>query len=978
MCGLHFAACAAVCQAAEAPEWIWLPGEPQGNQTVYFRKTFQIDGKVGSAVLTATCDNAMTVFVNGKPVLEHDDWNVPVRADVTDQLKQGDNVIAVQGTNEGSIAALLARLSVEQEDGKSLTVVTDTSWKVSARRTRGWRRAEFADGDWDGARSFGRLGVAPWGMLALDDARPPEVLATTPDAITAPDGFQVELLYSVPKNTQGSWVSMTPDPQGRLIVSDQYGGLYRVTPGDSADATEVEKLDLPIGDAQGLLWAFDSLYVMVNGDAASGSGFYRVRDTDGDGELDDVRLLKKINGGGEHGPHAIRLGPDGHLYVIAGNHTKIPDPITADSPHRNWAEDLLLPRNPDGGGHATGIMAPGGWIARTDADGRTWELFCAGFRNAYDFAFNGDGEMFAYDADMEWDTGAPWYRPTRVNHATSAAEFGWRYGTGKWPDYFPDSLGAVVDIGLGSPTGVEFGAGARFPAKYQRAFYICDWTYGKLYAVHMKPGGASYTADFEVFVAGRPLPLTDVVINHDGAMYFTIGGRRTQSGLYRVRYVGPEDTTPVGPIEDAEAAEARALRRKLESLHGRRDASAVETAWPHLNHADRTIRYAARVAVERQDLSLWKDRALAETRTTAIIQAMLALARCGDETLRGPVLERLNQLPLVRMTEQQLLAALRAYGLAFIRLGRPTATERTQVISQLNPLFPGESEFANRELCRVLVYLEAPGVVDRAIELLRAAQTQQEQMFYAFLLRNVRHGWTDDQRQAYFSWLQLAENKYRGGNSFVRFLQQIRQDAVDKLTDEERTALADVIEGDRTVEVVELVTTRQFVHNWQMSDLLPLLGSAENGRSLDGGRDAYRAAQCDKCHRFQGEGGATGPDLTGVGNRFSARDLLESILEPSKVISDQYRNTVIATVDGELIGGRVIDEDDRQVRVRTHPYARELTNVEKTAIESREFSSLSEMPVGLINVLTTEEVLDLIAYVRSGGNAADKVFGASQ
>ena len=66
-------------------------------------------------------------------------------------------------------------------------------------------------------------------------------------------------------------------------------------------------------------------------------------------------------------------------------------------------------------------------------------------------------------------------------------EYGWRNGTGKWPEYSPDSLGAVVNIGLGSPTGVEFGTGAKFPAKYQRALFINDWTYGKIYAVHMTP-----------------------------------------------------------------------------------------------------------------------------------------------------------------------------------------------------------------------------------------------------------------------------------------------------------------------------------------------------------------------------------------------------------------------------------------------------------------------------------------------------------
>src|SRR5688572_3754468 len=128
---------------------------------------------------------------------------------------------------------------------------------------------------------------------------------------------------------------MAPDPKGRLIVSDQDGSLYRVTVGKTADDTKVEKIDLNIGMAQGLLWALDSLYVVVNGGAAQGSVLYRVRDTNGDDKLDDVKLLKRFEGGGEHGPHAVRLGPDGKLYVIGGNFTKVPAGIEPSSPHRN-------------------------------------------------------------------------------------------------------------------------------------------------------------------------------------------------------------------------------------------------------------------------------------------------------------------------------------------------------------------------------------------------------------------------------------------------------------------------------------------------------------------------------------------------------------------------------------------------------------------------------------------------------------------
>ena len=99
------------------------------------------------------------------------------------------------------------------------------------------------------------------------------------DAFVVAPGFLVEQLFVVPKATHGSWVSMTFDSQGRLIVSDQGDrGLFRVTlPAiGSHEKTRVEQLKTPLTAAQGMLYAFDSLYVSVNG--GPGSGLYRLRD----------------------------------------------------------------------------------------------------------------------------------------------------------------------------------------------------------------------------------------------------------------------------------------------------------------------------------------------------------------------------------------------------------------------------------------------------------------------------------------------------------------------------------------------------------------------------------------------------------------------------------------------------------------------------------------------------------------------------
>ena len=284
--------------------------------------------------------------------------------------------------------------------------------------------------------------------------------------------------------------------------------------------------------------------------------------------------IKHIDGpqntSGEHGSHAVVLGPDQHLYIVSGNFTKVPAEVTTNSPHKNFADDQLLPRAPDGNGFGNNVKPPEGFMLRTDRDGKDWELFAAGMRNTYGFTFNSDGEMIGFDSDMQWDWGTPWYRPTWIFHLVSGGDYGFREGTGKWPSYYPDSLPPTVEIGIGSPTGMKFATDSKFPPAYKHAMFAADWAYGRIFAVHMKPEGASYSATWETFLKGRPLNVTALEFAKDGAMYFITGGRGTQSGLYRVTYTGKEvpETPPTAAelSQQADGARARAIRHQLEAL----------------------------------------------------------------------------------------------------------------------------------------------------------------------------------------------------------------------------------------------------------------------------------------------------------------------------------------------------------------------------------------------------------------------------
>ena len=285
--------------------------------------------------------------------------------------------------------------------------------------------------------------------------------------------------------------------------------------------------------------------------------------------------------------------------------------------------------------------------------------------------------------------------------------------------------------------------------------HALDWSYGRIFAVHFTPNGASYDATFENFVKGKPLNLTDVEFGHDGAMYFLTGGRGTQSGLYRVSFVGPEqrdfDPKP-SRAEIRDAARARELRHALESYQGREDPKAVEFAWPSLNSDDRFIRYAARIAIESQPVAQWKDRALSETRPNAGITALLALARLGGKETQNDLLHALAKFPLDGLTEAQQLEKLRVIELSFIRQGRPDADMTKMAIEKLDRHYPAKSEALNRELCELLIYLQAPDVVAKTLALLDAAPTLEEQIHYIVHLRTLKTGWTLEQRKHYFSW----------------------------------------------------------------------------------------------------------------------------------------------------------------------------------------------------------------------------------
>ncbi len=590
--------------------------------------------------------------------------------------------------------------------------------------------------------------------------------------------------------------------------------------------------------------------------------------------------------------------------------------------------------------------------------------------------------------------GTPWYRPTRVCHVVSGGEYGWRNGSGKWPDYFPDSLPATLNIGPSSPTGVLHGTDARFPTRYRQAMFICDWSYGLIYAIHLTPKGASYTATREVFCSGRPFAVVDAIIAPDGAMYAVTGGRNIQSAVWRVRYSGTAETALPGIA--APTSEAK-LRRQLETLH-RPTEGAIATAWPHLSHPDRFIRFAARIAIEHQPVAQWQSKVFSETDPQRVILGAIALARHGDKSVGDKLISKLCSIDYAKLETADKLDLLRALSLGQARLGR-----NARVGQYLKSHFPGTDDMVNRELARLLIAADEPGAVPTAVKLMTTLQDERNfrsdemlkkdqhgnygravlamkkappptsQMYYAMLLRNAKSGWTGELRAHYGAWLTNAQNQV-GGRSYIGFIKHIRRDAVAGLTPAEKAVFA--YKAAKPGEKLSaLPQPKGPGHNWTISEIEALTKAPLTGRSFANGEKMYAAVLCASCHQVKGEGGAIGPDLTQLGTRFGYKDIAEAIIEPSKVISDQYDSKFLNLKNGKVISGRIMQENKKFYMVSSNPFLPDLLDrIAKNSVASIKSSPVSLMPPALINRLNKDELLDLLAYLTSGGNPNGPAF----
>ncbi len=775
--------------------------------------------------------------------------------------------------------------------------------------------------------------------------------ATPAQKIKAPPGFAVELLRSAGPD-EGSWIALAFDSAGRAIISREDRGLLQFHLAEG----KMTKIDDTLAEVRGLLFAHGALYAHSN----NGKALFRLRDADGDGTYEKVDKLRETPGGVGHGRNQMALGPDGGIYLVVGDDVQAPETgFDADSPFqtKNAAKDSLLPAPWDKYNWSHRVSPPCGHLVRTDADGKSWKIICGGLRNPFGLAIDPQGEMFTYDADIEWDIGLPWYRPTRILHLVSGAEYGWRGGSQALPAWFADTQPAQIDIGKGSPTGCLFGTHSRWPEPWRSTLFALDWAYGRIHAVS--------GTQASIFLEGRPLNVTSATFGPDGELYFLTGGRRTLSGLYRVRWLNPAPgltTSASAPAPPSEPSPNVRLRRKLETFHGKQAPQAVSEAWPALSHTEPEIRQAARIAIESQSQAAWLPKAAAESNASSLAEIALILARTGSPLAHELFWKKLPQNELKSLPAPQRLRWLRALQIIESRNPGTTQAAAASLLAQF-PFTDPQSTILAGEL------LSAQGksaIISPILRLLAENRPQEERLAYLFATGKAQLQWTQAQRQQWLeSWSNLRRDSH-GGPALGKEMNYLLSHFLGQMppADKEPLAAAIAHAENHRGSVPPLPIARPFVKAWTVASLMKEMDALTTSPDLSAGKRLFGEVSCFQCHRVGPEGGEIGPDLTAITKRFDRRSLIESVIEPWKVVAEQYRSVAVTLKSGAVHTGRVVLDEADVLKVATNPIEPgEATTIPRSEITS--LTDLSAMPPGLFQSLTASEVRDLLAWLET-------------
>ena len=179
-----------------------------------------------------------------------------------------------------------------------------------------------------------------------------------------------------------------------------------------------------------------------------------------------------------------------------------------------------------------------------------------------------------------------------------------------------------------------------------------------------------------------------------------------------------------------------------------------------------------------------------------------------------------------------------------------------------------------------------------------------------------------------------------------------------------------VVENVEAYLASHAATAQPKITEWKTDDLVTQLSQLESARNLAGGKESFTRLACAACHKLGSEGVHYGPELTDVFARFqnSPVEVLRQIIEPSLVVSNRYRGFDFELLNGDELSGMIVKEEGEVLTVQTGPAATLIQALKKSDTKTQRPQKSSLMPQGLLNTLSAEEILDLLAFMKSGGN----------
>jgi putative heme-binding domain-containing protein len=173
----------------------------------------------------------------------------------------------------------------------------------------------------------------------------------------------------------------------------------------------------------------------------------------------------------------------------------------------------------------------------------------------------------------------------------------------------------------------------------------------------------------------------------------------------------------------------------------------------------------------------------------------------------------------------------------------------------------------------------------------------------------------------------------------------------------------------------DLLKDRRARTEWKFEDLAAAVEGLEHGRSHGNGKQMFQVAACIACHKLEGAGTDIGPDLAKLDPKYKPIDILRELLDPSAKINEKFQSYGFETDSGSVVTGLIVEETPDVVKIVENPLVKaQAVELKKSEIIERKKAPTSIMPKGLLDKLTREEILDLIAYLAARGNSQDKLF----